>query len=186
MKKSLIALVAAFCMLGSGFNANADVVDKLVMYFPNRFMDLVDIVSLEVGFGPCARGEVRVTRAFGFGGSVGVCSKVVKDYNRQYGCCIDNGWDYGFAFLADEDTDRAFTSRDVKKYWNVSSGIPLPTEKIYNFYTGARDYWEIGVDAAFLVDFHCAIHPVDVADLALGFFFIDIKGDDFSSEELKN
>ena len=185
MKKSLIVLVAAVCMFGSGFNANADVVDKLVMYFPNRFMDLLDIASVEVGFGPCVRGEVRATRAFGFGGGVGVCSKAVKDCNRQYGVCIDNGWDYGFAFLANEDTERDFTSRMVKKYWYAASGIPLPTERIYNFYTGARDYWEIGVAVALLVDFGCAIHPVEVADLVTGWFFIDLKGDDFGSKELE-
>ena len=187
MKKSLIVLVAAVCMFGSGFNAKADVTDKLVMYFPNRFMDLLDIVSLEVGFGPCARVEVRATRVMNFGASWGICSKAIKDYNRQYGVCIDNtAWDFGFAFLSSESTERAFTSRDVKPFLYTASGIPLISERVYNFYEGSRDYWEIGVDAALLVDFHCAIHPVEVADLVTGFFFFDLKGDDFGSKDLED
>jgi hypothetical protein len=168
----------------AGINSQADVADKLALYLPNRIIDLTDIFSIEVGFGPAIRAEVRATRAFAFGGGVGIVATAVKDYNRQYGACLDNGWDGAFTCVAIEDSERTHTTRWVKEYWEVDSGIPLPDKQIYNFYTGARDYWELGVDFSALIHFHFALHPVDIADFVTGWFFIDLKGDDFTSDDL--
>ncbi len=186
MKKLCVLLLASAFILLTSVNSRADVADKLLLYLPNRIIDFADMFSLELGFGPVVRLELRATRAFDFGGGIGVCPKIVKDYNRQYGVCIDSGWNGAFTCISAEDATRNHTSRWVKEYWYVAEGIPLPTENVYNFYTGERDYWEIGVDAALLVQFHAALHPIDIADFITGWFFIDLKGDDFTSDDMND
>jgi hypothetical protein len=184
MKKSILLLLVTVGIFSLNVNSNADVVDKIALYLPNRIVDMFDIFSVNLGVGPVVRAELRATRAFDFGGGIGISAMAVKDYNRQYGGCFQDGWNGAFTCISCEDTEREHTSRMVKKFWYHSSGIPLPSEKIYNFYTGARDYWEIGADLALLVDFHFALHPVEVADFVTGWFFIDLKGDDFTSDDL--
>lgn len=59
-------------------------------------------------------------------------------------------------------------------------------EPIYDLRKGARDYWEIGGTLGLgLIEARVSIHPVDILDAVLGFFFIDIKGDDLTFENFK-
>lgn len=186
MKKFLVSLLFLSVIL-TGVNVQAEGAGgKLLLYLPNRIIDMFDVFSLNVGFGPVARLELRATRACDFGGGIGASALLIKDYNRQYGAGLENGWNTAFAFLSAEDRERKPTTYYVKEYIYHESGIPLTTENIYNIYTGARDYWELGVNAALLVDFHFALHPIDIADFVTGWFFIDLKGDDITLEDLQN
>ncbi len=187
MKKMILAplLVVVLLTAAFNFNAKADTVDTILLYLPNRIVDFVDIFSLNLGFGPKIKAEFRLTRAFSFGSGIGVSALMIKDYNRQYGFGLENGWDGYFTCIFAEDTERKPTTRLVKEYWYHESGIPNPGSDIYNVYTGARDYWEIGVDAALMVDFHFALHPIDIADFFTGLVCIDLKGDDFTAQDLE-
>ena len=187
MKKTILAPLVIVVLLTAAFNFNAkaDIADKLLLYIPNRIIDFMDMFSLNLGFGPKIKAEFRVTRAFSFGSGIGVSALMVKDYNRQYGFALENGWDGYFTCVFAEDTERKPTTRLVKEFWYHEAGFPNPNSEIYNIYTGARDYWELGVDAAFLVDVHFALHPIDIADFLSGWFFVDLKGDDITENDLE-
>lgn len=51
---------------------------KLLMYIPNRLLDLLDIVTIELKSGAVIGAEARVTRAFGIGGEVGTYGSALK------------------------------------------------------------------------------------------------------------
>ena len=58
--------------------------------------------------------------------------------------------------------------------------------EIYGIRDGARDYWEIGgALGAGVIEAKVALHPIDILDAFLGFFLIDIKGDDLTFENFK-
>ena len=185
MKK--ILLVAVFTMLlFSGTFSRADgVLDKVLLYIPNRIIDVVDIFSLELGVGPVVRANVQLTEAFQFGAGVGATAKAVKDINRQYGGCMENGWDAGFTCVMGENMKRSETSRWVQEYWEDYSGLPRPSQEIYDFYTGVKDYWAIGGVLGLGIEGAFYLHPVEVADLITGIFFFDLKGDDLTFESFE-
>ena len=87
----------------------------------------------------------------GAGFSVGVSANLYKDCNRQYGWGLQNGWHWQLPGAMQEDIERLETSRLVKSYWESFAGIPLPTQKIYAYNEGARDYWQIGGALGLLV-----------------------------------
>ncbi len=185
MKKMLLLFAFAVILLG-GYSAKAQgVVDGVCLYIPNRLIDALDTFTLNMGVGPVVRCELRGTRAVQGGGGIGATAKVIKDYNRQYGACLQNGWNWEFISVAAEDIERRPTSRWVKEYWEHSEGFPSPTQRIYNFHTGARDYWELGGSLGLFVEADLALHPVELADFVTGFFFIDLKGDDLTFEDFE-
>lgn len=184
-KAALIFITAVSCIVG-GFESNAGVADKILLYVPNRIVDFSDIITGSLSFGTAAGLDIRLTRGMDFGAGTGITARAIKGYNQQYGGAIDNYWSASFMCLSGEDTERSIASRWVKEYIYHSSGMPLPSEPIYDMYTGARDYWEIGVAVDALVGVSFEIHPVEIADFITGFFFIDIKGDDTAVEDYDN
>lgn len=184
-KTAVIALMSVF-VLASGITSNASVLDKIILYIPNRIVDITDIMTMSAGFGPNVRLNIRATRVMQLGAGTETTAKIIKGYNRQYGAALERGSDAAFMCIATEDTERTDVTGSVKEYWYKSSGVPSLSDPIYSFYTGSRDYWDLGFDLGLgIVEFGFGLHPVEIADLVTGFFFIDLKGDDFTTEELE-
>ena len=185
MKRHLPGIIAILLLFG-GMNAQAQWLDRVTLYVPNRVLDLLDVFSLEIGTGVTARADLRFTHAVQTGAGIDYTARLVKDTNRQYGCAVQNGWSTLLPGLAAEDTERRPTSALVQEYWVNMEGFPNPAEPIYGIRDGARDYWEIGGTlGAGVIEAKVAIHPVDILDAFLGFFLIDIKGDDLTFENFK-
>ncbi|MCP3965494.1 MAG: hypothetical protein GY750_12425 [Lentisphaerae bacterium] len=185
MKKIAFLFVCAM-MLTTGFSAKADgVVDKIFLYIPNRIIDAFDMFTLNVGVGPVARLEFKATHACQFGAGIGATAKLIKDYNRQYGAGLQNGWNMAFLCMGAEDTERTNTTRLVKEYWEHYDGFCSPEQRIYDIYEGARDYWEVGGAVGLGLEVEFYLHPIDIADFVTGIFFIDLKGDDLTFESFE-
>lgn len=185
MKKFLLVLVAAAAF---GFAPSArgnETVEKLVLYLPNRIVDLFDLFSVNVGIGPKAQLELMCTKMVAGGFSVGTSAMLYKDCNRQYGWGIQNGWHWQLPGIMQEDMERSRTNRLVKAYWESFIGVPSPDQEIYRYHEGARDYWQIGGGGGLLVTGEVYVHPIEWVDFALGFLFIDIKDDDFTFEDFR-
>ena len=179
MKKFVFMLLVAFTAFSFAPSARAnETVEKLVLYVPNRIIDMFDLFSVNLGFGPKAQLELMCTRAVGAGFSAGISAMLYKDANRQYGWGLQNGWHWQLPGLMQEDIERRHTNRLVLSYWENFIGTPLPTQKIYAYNNGARDYWQIGGGGGLLLTGEVYLHPIEWVDFALGFFFLDIKDDD--------
>ena len=185
MKRVLLGAALALVMTAGFESKAAGIADKLLLYVPYRIVDTVDIVSISLGMGPTAKLEGRATRAFDLGAGVGPTIKVIKGYNRQYGLAKENGWNTAFTCISAEDYTRTGNIGYAQEFIYQETGMPLPSEKIYNVDKGARDYYGIGASAALLIAADVEVHPVDIADLVTGFFFYDLKGDDFTLEDAK-
>ena len=185
MKKFLLVLVAAFAFVAAPAARAAETsetVEKLVLYVPNRIVDMFDLFTLNVGIGPKAQLELMCTKMVAGGFSVGTSAMLYKDCNRQYGWGLQNGWHWQLPGAMQEDIERLETSRLVKSYWESFAGIPVPSQKIYAYNEGARDYWQIGGALGLLVCGEVYVNPIEWVDFALGFFFLDIKDDDLRFE----
>ena len=184
--KRIFAYFIFACVVFFTADAQAQWVDKVTLYVPNRILDLLDVFSLEIAGGPTLRAELRATHAVQVGAGFGYTARLVKETSRQYGYAMQNGYGTFLPGLVSEDVERRPTSSLVQEYWVSIDGFPSVEEPVYEFRKGARDYWEIGGALGLgIIEAKVAIHPVDILDAVLGFFFIDIKGDDLTFENFK-
>lgn len=185
MKKfKLVLLFAAIFMTTSALQAQWT--DKLTLYLPNRVMDALDSFSLNIAGGPILSAQLFATRAIDTGARVGYTFNLIKDHNRQYGWAAQNGYALYFPFLVKEDLERRPASIFVKEYWQNKEGFPFPSDPIYAKREGARDYWEFGgILGLGIIEAKVSIHPIEILDAALGFFFIDICNDDMTFENFR-
>ena len=102
--------------VSSGEKSNS-IGKKLLMYIPNRLLDLLDIVSVELKSGAVIGAEARDTRAFGIGGEVGTYGSALKGYNRQYGFAVTEGAEGQFFFGSAMDLARPLVWGDIERYW---------------------------------------------------------------------
>ncbi|MCF7791435.1 MAG: hypothetical protein K9L78_03885 [Victivallales bacterium] len=159
--------------------------DMLILYFPNRVMDFLDIVDVSLGFGPVVKAKLWATRYMAFGGGVGGSAKIIKGYNRQYGAGLESGWNASFMMLTAENTEMYETTRGVQSYFEHYTGIPSLNDNVYNFWKGPRDMFSIGMQAAVFGELDAEVHPFEIIDFASGLFFLDPKGDDIKMSDIE-
>ena len=153
------------------------IADKVIMYIPNRIVELFDIFSLELGSGVTAKLGVRLTHAVGIGAGIGPTVKAVKGFNRTYGFALDDGWQAYFLPVGKGDLTREYTIGNVPDFWYIYSGMQTPGEPI--FADKIKDYWAIEVEAAALADVKFGLHPLNIADFITGLFFYDLLDNDY-------
>ena len=143
-----------------------------LMYLPNRLIDLTDIVTLEVGFGPEASCELTFTKYCQIGTDYGDKYFLKKGYNRQYGGGYHSGYNVSFICWNDEVAFTDYTFGTVKPYIVMDNelGIPRPYKKPYS--DGTRDFWDIALHIGWIIDLSIGLHPVAVANFFSGFFFV--------------
>ncbi len=183
MKKFFLVLA----VVTTGFFAPqvqaATIGEKLLFYIPNRIVDALDTVSVALGVGPVVEARLMATRAIDVGLGISFSTaKAYKTYNRQYGLGIEEGWYWSF-IVGEEDYTIGNTTPLVAAYSESCAGFPLPTQRVYDFFDGPRDYWAFGGSLGLFVDGDLYVHPVELVDFVLGFFLIDIKDDDFTMED---
>ena len=184
MKKFLFAMmlcVTTLCSVRAGDFSDINWGEKIAFYLPNRILDALDFVSVNLGVGPTVEARLMFTRYcdVGAGWSAGN-AKAFKDYNRQYGGGIEEGWYWSLICAGEEEYRMTEATPLVDKYVEYFAGVPSPLTRTYNPIDGSRDFWAIGGSLGLLLDGNLYIHPIELADFVLGFFFIDIKGDDLT------
>ena len=144
----------------------------VLMYIPNRVIDLTDIVTMELGFGPEASCELTFTEYCQLGAAYGDKYFLEKGYNRQYGGGYHSGYNASFICWGDREVFNDFTFGTVEPYVILGNNpdMQCPCKKPYS--NGIRDFWKIGFHAGWIVDIGVAIHPVAIANFFTGFFFI--------------
>ena len=182
--KRVATLAAIVMIMITSSVAKAEAGDKILLYIPNRIVDFADMFSITLGFGPAIGAKVQVTRWCALGGEVGMTSQVVKGINRQYGFALENGWDASFLMITAEERDRTEAVGSVKNYHYYSTGVPDIDRIPYDFHKGSKDFWGVGGKLAALLEVKAELNPVEIADFVLGWFFIDIKDDDFTGDDI--
>jgi hypothetical protein len=124
---------------------------SVLLWVPNRVLDLVDVVRADVGAGMSLGGVVRLTK-YGQVGyrSVSPVSVRVGAFGRKVPLLIENSSEFGAgpAYVASEDR------------------------------TVCDGELGLGLDL-FLVGAYGGICVEELVDFAAGLFFIDLSGDDY-------
>ena len=154
---------------------------NICCYLPNRLLDLLDIVSIDLKSGIYFGAGFQITKAFGLGGQIGYNAGLYKDINRQYGIVFESGYQAQVGFLTTEDVCLFNPIGNVQTYWEHGNNFPDPKDKLYDRYTGARDYWAVEVYLYALVGAKVSFHPIEFADFFAGF----ICNDELKKDDLK-
>jgi len=150
---------------------------KILLYFPNLFLNLSDIFSMGIGLGAEAGVEVRLTRYCQFGGKYGDVYFVEKGFDRRFGGGYDDGYNFQLAALAGEKRYVDKTFGGVKGYIckQAKARINSPSEPLYKDHN--RDFWAVGAEAGWLINVRFDIHPVQIADFFASLIALDMTGD---------
>jgi len=158
-------------------------IERLALYIPNLLLDALDAFTINLGFGPVAEARLMATRAVDVGAGIGLSAKVFKAHNRQYGWGIEEGWYWSFIFVGEEEYTIRDSSSLVDEYIEMRAGFPSSGNRVYDIYSGARDYWAFGGALGCLLDGELYLHPVEIADFVLGLLLIDIREDNLTFDD---
>ncbi|MFW6161338.1 MAG: hypothetical protein ACODAJ_01135 [Planctomycetota bacterium] len=147
-----------------------------IAYYPlNRVQDLMDVASLQVGFGFGLHANAHATRAVQFGAGASAVSRVGFE-GRGVGLCNEAKAEFSLLML----TLEAFTRRNALGTYDSYSTSDLPW-----LYLKHRDYWGVGAEAtAAVVNVGVELHPVELPDFLLGLAAVDFRGDDMPHRPL--
>ena len=192
MKHTKHRLAAVLIGIGMLFSASASLhaqsqwMDKVTLYFPNRILDILDVFSLNLGVGLTAHASLRLTHEAEIGGGFSATAQMIKDQNRQYGFARRNGVYSGVGPIVATNMERRPPFLLAKEYWWDQDGLVTPSDDIFLPKEGAFDFWEIGGSLGVgVIEADVSIHPVEILDAMLGFFFIDITDDDLTFENFR-
>jgi len=159
--------------------ADRSIPTRILLYFPDRILDLLDVVSFDMSSGLGAGAEVHLTRAMQLGGQGGfsfalgwfdhralggrqqvLTGAAIGPYATRY-LVIGGGSTAGLQLVADQST-----------------GIDTPYLPLYQEF---RDYWEVGASAILFYGAAADVHPVEIVDFLAGFVLLDFLRDDFAT-----
>ncbi|MBP5586795.1 MAG: hypothetical protein J6Y92_10640 [Lentisphaeria bacterium] len=181
----LLGIVMLFSASAS-VHAQSQWMDKVTLYFPNRILDLLDVFSLNIGVGLTAHASLRATHEAEIGGGFSATAQMIKDQNRQYGFARRDGYYSGIGPIVATDMQRRPAYLLVKEYYWDKDGLVTPSEEHFLPKEGVVDFWEIGGSLGLgVIEADVSIHPIEILDAVLGFFFIDITDDDLTFENFR-
>ena len=164
--------------------AGPSVARTIMLYLPNRLMDITDMVSVHVGIPRLphlvtayplhANAHVTRTMQACFGISKDTLC-VGKQYDRRF-----MPWLQSFEELsagpATICTLDPVSGNDAIEF--TKAGMLFPTDK--PFAGRLMDYWAVGGQATVIsVSAGAEVHPLEIVDFVLGLFLVDLGDDDF-------
>ena len=152
----------------------------VLLYVPNRVFDLLDLITLEVGYCLGIGAKAQVTDFTSIGAQLSAGSGVVG-LNRRHPSVRLSQEEY-FHFLPFGTFVLAEVRASSGENYALpiyDAGIKFPSDHIYQT---ARDYWAIGAEAqAVLLAANVKLHPIEFFDFMCGFVFYDPLKDDLGS-----
>ena len=152
---------------------------RVLLYLPDRILDLLDIVSLELHIGPGLYYNLHVTRAVQAGIGFHATGGFGWHDHRSFG--VLGQAESGIVVLALGAQAYAGAMAGTSGVWSTVdtlAGLHQPSDRMYQ---ELRDYWAIGQSYTLLIlGSEWDVHPIEIADFFLGWGGIDILNDDFA------
>lgn len=156
---------------------NFPIAGAIALYFPNRLLDFLDFITLEVGFCFGAGFKFLVTEyvSLGLQGSAGEAMIGLNRRHLSARGTLENFAEF-FPFATRSFMEGRGYTGGAYGIQQHSAGLKHPEDDIYQ---RARDFWGLGVQAEVIdIAARAEFHPVEIYDLMAGFFFIDPLHDD--------
>jgi hypothetical protein len=159
--------------------ADRAVITKILLYIPDRLLDIADIFSFDLNFGGGAFANLHATRAIQ--GGVGLRSVAGIGWHDNRSLGFESQKEAGVNVIALGSQAYSATRVGTSGIQDVSDaivGFHKPSDRLYQEY---RDYWAFGFSATVLfIGFDFDFHPVQVVDLLGGIVGFDLCNDDFA------
>lgn len=154
---------------------------RLLLWLPDRLLDLVDLVSFDVGIGLGAGAELWLTRFGQLGAGAGASMGLGWHGQRSLGARLHHGsgwaagpWTQGFVHGFDAGTGLRRAGGASFDGSAVTAALPIHQEW--------RDAWGLGARAHLaIVAAEVELHPLQLADFAAGLVGQDLLGDDLAT-----
>lgn len=150
----------------------------LLMYIPNRILDVFDLVSIRLGVGGVAGAGLKVTDYFQLSGQYGDYGFIHNGFARQYGGGSKSGFSYGLLCWSRDSYSITDTFGNQQTFELHDPAMALTDFRDDKYKAKYLDPWSIGVNFSWLIDIGIYFHPVAIPDLLLGLLMIDIDNDD--------
>lgn len=152
---------------------------RVLLYLPDRILDLLDLFSFDVHVGPGLFLDLHVTRV----AQVGVGGRFVGGLGWHEGRSL------GGQFQGESALNIPFVGTSAYLGGRAgTSGLAMTRQAIFDLhrpsdpmYQEWRDYWAVGVAAtAGVAGVDFDLHPLELVDFIVGFATIDFLRDDFA------
>ncbi len=152
---------------------------QVLLYLPDRVLDLLDVVSFDVHLGWGAFADVYATRAMQFGGGARATGGIGLHDHRSLGLKSQaEAGIHAAIFGADTYSSGLVGTSGARSASSAAAGLHEPTDALYQSF---RDYWGVGASAtAGIIGAEVEFHPVQLADFVAGWFGLDFLHDDFA------
>lgn len=156
-----------------------EVWQQVVLWIPDRVLDLLDIVSFDVHMGWGVFADAHATRAMQLVGGARVTGGIGLHDHRSLGMKSQGEAGFNVAILgAHSYAGGLVGTSGAQAAISNSAGWHEPTDPLYR---SLRDYWAFGASAtAAIIGAEVEIHPVQIADFVAGWIGIDFLNDDFA------
>ncbi|RKY20419.1 MAG: hypothetical protein DRQ55_07735 [Planctomycetota bacterium] len=150
---------------------------QVLMWLPDRVMDLFDVVSFDLGLGAGLGVDAHLTRAAQLGAEAGASMGLGWHGQRSLGLRMHHSkqvaagpWGQGFVSGFDQGTgDRRMGGASF-------DGAEHQPELL--LYQEWRDYWAVGARGQLLISAELDLHPVQLWDFLAGIVGFDPLNDD--------
>jgi len=152
----------------------------IFLYLPDRLLDVLDCVSFDVHFGLGLLVNLHVTRAAQFGIGGRAVGGIGWHDHRSLGFLGVTESEFVLpAFGTQAYAGGMVGTSGVFGCSDSLAGLHRPSKRLYQ---NMRDYWAVGVSAtALILGVDVDLHPVEFADLLVGFSTFDFLHDDFAN-----
>ncbi len=172
-------------MLGSNItdrmlNKDFGLGGKIALYLPNRILDILDLITCEVGICLGVGAGFKATEYVSAGAQVSA-GEVLIGLNRRH--LSGRGTVEGYIELFPVEAralmeSRAYTG-GIYSMMYTSAGLKKPEDKIFQ---RARDFWALSASTeALIVATRVEVHPIEFWDFFAGWLMFDPLLDDMGS-----
>ena len=152
---------------------------RVLLWLPDRLLDLLDVVTVGVHFGPGAFADAHLTRAFQVAAGFRTTGGLGVHDHRSIG--MKSQAEAGLTLIAVGAHSYAgglMGTSGTRGSADSSKGIHRPTAPLYQ---QLRDYWAVGASAtAGILGLEVDFHPLQLADFLAGVVGIDFLNDDLA------
>ena len=152
---------------------------RLLLFLPDRVLDLLDVVTFDVHFGLGAFADVHATRAIQASAGARTTGGLGLHDHRSLGMKSQAEAGVSAILLGAQSYSGGLVGTSGALGAAGSSvGLHEPTDPLYQSF---RDYWGVGASVtAAILGAEIEFHPIQLADFLAGWFWIDFLRDDFA------
>lgn len=163
-------------------DGGSSIVWGILLYLPNRVFDVLDLLNVEVGVSAGAGININMTEYGALGAQVSA-GEVLIGLDRRHlstRASIREAIEI-FPFELGTMGEVHASTGGARAIAYAKAGIKSPLDDVYQ---KSRDFWGVGAEVQLApIALKVGIHPVEIADLLAGFFFIDILRDDLGTSQ---